>query len=166
MARTDAMVLGAGIVGVSVALHLVKRGMSVALVDRAGIGGQTSYGNAGVIEGNTVFPPAFPANLRALMRIAFKRGSDANYHLYFLPHVASWLFAFRAASRKDHLVETAHLIRPLFSRAVSEHEILMAEANATKYLRKTGWLKIYRSEKSFAALDEMQRNRNTDDSGA
>ena len=36
MARTDAMVLGAGIVGVSVALHLAKRGLSVALGDRAG----------------------------------------------------------------------------------------------------------------------------------
>lgn len=152
MARTDAMVLGAGIVGTSVALHLVKRGMSVALVDRAGVGGQTSYGNAGVIEGNTVFPPAFPANLRTLMRIALKRGGDANYHLSFLPHVASWLFAFRAASRRDHLAETAQLIRPLFSRAVPEHETLMTEANATKYLRKTGWLKIYRGEKSFAAL--------------
>ena len=28
----------------------------------------------------------------------------------------------------------------------------MAEAGATSYLRKTGWLKIYRGEKSFAAL--------------
>ena len=43
MARTDAIVLGAGIVGTSIALHLVKRGLSVALVDRAGIGEQTSY---------------------------------------------------------------------------------------------------------------------------
>jgi len=32
MTRTDAVVLGAGIVGTSVALHLVKRGLSVALV--------------------------------------------------------------------------------------------------------------------------------------
>ena len=62
MARTDAIVLGAGIVGTSIALHLAKRGMSVALVDRAGVGEQTSYGNAGIIEGNTVFPPAFPAD--------------------------------------------------------------------------------------------------------
>jgi len=31
MARTDAMVLGAGIVGTSIALHLVKRGLSVVL---------------------------------------------------------------------------------------------------------------------------------------
>ena len=62
MARTDAIVLGAGIVGTSIALHLAKRGMSVALVDRAGVGEQTSYGNAGIIEGNTIFPPAFPAD--------------------------------------------------------------------------------------------------------
>ena len=62
MARTDAMVLGAGIVGTSVALHLAKRGLSAALVDRAGIGEQTSYGNAGIIEGNTIFPPAFPSH--------------------------------------------------------------------------------------------------------
>ena len=81
MARTDAIVLGAGIVGVSVALHLAKRGLSVALIDRAGIGEQTSYGNAGIIEGNTVFPPAFPSDLRALARIVLKRAGDANYHL-------------------------------------------------------------------------------------
>ncbi|HEY2134906.1 MAG TPA: FAD-dependent oxidoreductase, partial [Xanthobacteraceae bacterium] len=34
MARTDALVLGAGIVGTTVALNLAKRGLSVALVDR------------------------------------------------------------------------------------------------------------------------------------
>jgi D-amino-acid dehydrogenase len=54
MARTDAIVLGAGIVGVSVALHLAKRGLAVALVDRGEPGQGTSYGNAGIIEGNTL----------------------------------------------------------------------------------------------------------------
>jgi D-amino-acid dehydrogenase len=146
------MVLGAGIVGTSVALHLAKRGLSVALVDRAGIGEQTSYGNAGIIEGNTIFPPAFPSHFDALLRIALKRASEANYHLSFLPHVLPWLWAFRAASRPDRLAETARLIRPLFSHAVAEHETLMAESGATHYLRKTGWLKVYRKESSFAAL--------------
>jgi D-amino-acid dehydrogenase len=152
MARTDAIVLGAGIVGASIALHLVKRGMSVALIDRAGVGEQTSYGNAGIIEGNTVFPPAFPADPGALLRIALKRAGEANYHLSFLPRVVPWLMAFRAASAPDRLAETARLIRPLFARAVAEHEALMAEADATRYLRKNGWLKVYRSERSFAAL--------------
>ena len=152
MARTDAMVLGAGIVGTSVALHLAKRGLSVALVDRAEIGEQTSYGNAGIIEGNTIFPPAFPSHFGALLRIAFKRASEANYHFSFLPHVLPWLLAFRAASRPDRLMDTARLIRPLFSHAVAEHEALMIESGAMHYLRKTGWLKVYRGEKSFAAL--------------
>jgi len=152
VARTDAMVLGAGIVGTSVALHLAKRGLSVALVDRAEIGEQTSYGNAGIIEGNTIFPPAFPSHFGVLLRIAFKRASEANYHFSFLPHVLPWLLAFRAASRPDRLIETARLIRPLFSHAVAEHEALMIESGAMHYLRKTGWLKVYRGEKSFAAL--------------
>ena len=38
MARTDAIVLGAGIVGTSIALHLAKRGLAVALVDKARAG--------------------------------------------------------------------------------------------------------------------------------
>src|SRR5262252_1745763 len=112
MARTDAMVLGAGIVGVSIALHLAKRGLSVALVDRAGIGEQTSYGNAGIIEGNTIFPPAFPSDPAALLRIAFKRASEANYHISFLPRIAPWLLPFRAASQPERIAETARLIRP------------------------------------------------------
>ncbi|MFZ2091853.1 MAG: FAD-dependent oxidoreductase [Pseudolabrys sp.] len=152
MARTDAMVLGAGIVGTSVALHLARRGLSVALVDRAGVGEQTSYGNAGVIEGNTIFPPAFPSDIGRLLRVALKRATEANYHLTFLPRIMPWLLAFRAASQPDRLAETAHLIRPLFSRAVAEHEVLMAEAGAMHYLRKTGWLKVYRDKKSFSAL--------------
>src|SRR6201993_4892928 len=91
MARTDVIVLGGGIVGTSVALHLAKRGLAVTLVDLRGPGEETSYGNAGVIEGNVLFPPAFPSGLRALLRIALKRAPEANYHPSFLPFAAPWL---------------------------------------------------------------------------
>ncbi len=152
MARADVIVLGAGIVGTSVAVHLAKRGLSVALVDRAGVGEGTSYGNAGVIEGNTIFPAAFPSDWATLLRVAFKRSPLANYHLTFLPRIAPWLLAFRAASQPARLVETAQLMRPLFARAVAEHDALAAESDATKYFRRTGWLKLYRSDRAFAAL--------------
>ena len=150
MARTDALVLGAGIVGTSIALHLAKRGLSVALVDRAGAGEGTSYGNTGIIEGNTILPHAFPSDFATLLRIAFKRAPEANYHLAFLPQVAPWLAAFHAWSRPARLVETAHTMRPFFARAVPEHEALIAEANAAQHVRKTGWLKLFRRDRSFA----------------
>jgi D-amino-acid dehydrogenase len=48
--KFDTIVLGAGIVGVSVAAHLQKRGRSVALVDLRQPGNETSFGNAGLIQ--------------------------------------------------------------------------------------------------------------------
>jgi len=152
VARTDIIVLGAGIVGTSIAVHLVKRGMAVALVDRQGAGEGTSYGNAGIIEGNTIFPAAFPSDLATLVRIALKRSPLANYHLSHLPRIASWIVAFRAASRPARLIETAQLMRPLFARAVAEHEALAAEAGASRHLSRNGWLKLYRTEEAFAGL--------------
>jgi len=145
-------VLGAGIVGTSIALHLAKRGLSVALIDRGAPGEGTSFGNAGIIEGNTVFPPAFPSNFGDIVRIALKQSPVVNYHLAHLPWVASWLLAFRAASRPGRLIETAQLMRPLFAHAVSEHEVLVAEAGAQRYLNRHGWLKLYRTEAAFATL--------------
>src|SRR5262245_11510709 len=135
MARLDVMVLGAGLVGTSVALRVAQRGLGVALVDRRGVGEETSYGHGGGIEGNTIFPPAFPSDPIALLRIALKRAPEANYHVSYLPQLAPWLIAFRAASRPERLIETARLMRPLFACALPEHEVLLEEAGATRYLR-------------------------------
>jgi D-lysine oxidase len=151
VARTDVIVLGAGIVGTSIAVHLAKRGLAVALVDRGSPGEGTSYGNAGVIEGNTIFPPAFPRDWAERLRIVLKRSPQANYHLSFLPKIAPWLMAFYAASRPSRLAETARLMRPLMARAVAEHKVLSKEAGAERYFRRNGWLKLYRSDRAFAA---------------
>ena len=176
MARTDAIVLGAGIVGASAALHLAKRGLSVALVDRRGPGEETSYGNTGIIEGNTLFPHAFPHGFGALLRIALKQAPEANYHLSALPQLAPWLWAYRNNTRGANSKSFAEDMRPLYSRALSEHESLMAEAGATRYLRKSGWLKLYRSDVTFAAtkrerdyaagLGLIQRTLNIDEARA
>jgi D-amino-acid dehydrogenase len=152
VARTDVIVLGAGIVGTSIATCLAKKGLAVALIDRGGPGEATSYGNSGIIEGNTIFPAAFPSDWGELLRVALKRSPLANYHLAFLPQVAPWLLAFRAASQPERLIETAQLMRPLMAQAVAEHETLAAEAGAARYLRRTGWLKLYRTDKSFAGV--------------
>jgi D-amino-acid dehydrogenase len=150
MARTDAVVLGAGIVGVSIALHLAKRGLAVALVDRAAPGQGTSYGNAGVIEGNTLLPHPFPDRRGAVLRVMFKRATDANYHLSFLPRVAPWLLNYRANSAIERRIRFANVMRPLFAAALPEHEALMQESSATQYLRKQGWMKVYRTPGAFA----------------
>src|SRR5262245_7010990 len=151
MARTDAMVLGAGIVGTSIALHLARRGVHAALVDRRAPGEETSYGNTGVI-GSALYPASFPRELTRVLRVALRRAPEANYHWRALPRLLPWLFAFRAASSPRRRAETARLMHPLMSRAVGEHEALLTESGATRYLRKTGLLTLYRTRGSLPEL--------------
>jgi D-amino-acid dehydrogenase len=86
-----------------------------------------------------------------LLRIALKQAPEANYHLSFLPQVASWLLAYRSNTGPEGSLAFAEAMRPLFSRAVSEHETLMTEAGGTRYLRKDGWIKLYRTDADFEA---------------
>ena len=78
---TDAIVLGAGIVGVSTAIHLQKRGRSVLLVDRREPGRETSYGNAGIIQAEGVRPRGFPRDFAAIWKAARNAGIDSRYRL-------------------------------------------------------------------------------------
>jgi D-amino-acid dehydrogenase len=148
--RTDAIVLGAGMVGVSAALHLQKRGRSVVLIDNHDAAGEeTSYGNAGIIERSTIFPRAFPREVRALVRYALNRSAESYYHLSSLPDFLPWLAKYYRASEPHRWEATARAALPLVEHCLSEHESLMHEAGALHLLRKTGWLKGYRSAQTF-----------------
>jgi D-amino-acid dehydrogenase len=153
--RSDALVLGAGIVGTSVALHLAKRGLSVTLVDKRGPGEETSYGNTGVIVGASVFPTGFPRSLPKLIQIALKRAPEANYHMRDLLRIAPWLLSYYGFSTEEKLKESAVRIRPLMSRSVAEHKALLEESGAMKYLRENGWITLYRSDAVFGAMQSQ-----------
>lgn len=151
MARCDVVVLGAGIVGVSVALHLRAQGLSVVLMDHGPPGEGTSFGNAGVIEGSALFPVAFPQDPFTLLRHALKQAPESNFHLSDLPGLAPWLWSYLQHSSPQALAATARDLRPLLNRARAEHHALAEPAGAMGLLTPTGWMKLYRSEAGFAA---------------
>ncbi len=74
-----ALVLGAGMAGVGIALQLQRRGWSVTLVDRKPPGLETSYGNAGIIQAEAVEPYPMPRDLAAMAAIALGRTNDVHY---------------------------------------------------------------------------------------
>ena len=97
--KTDVLVLGAGIVGVSAALHLQKRGRTVVLIDRhERAGEETSYGNAGLIECASVFPYTFPREFGQVLRYALNRSTEAHYQLAGIPEFLPWLIRYFRAS--------------------------------------------------------------------
>lgn len=158
--RADVVILGAGIVGVSIALHLQARGRTVALVDRRDAGEETSYGNAGLIERASIVPYAFPRDPAKLVRYGLNRSTEAHYHLAYLPSIAPWLARYWRSSSRRGLAEATRAMLPLIELCVVEHEKLMHEAGLAPLLRKTGWIKGFRSRRTFdRALAEAQATR-------
>jgi D-amino-acid dehydrogenase len=151
--RTDVIVLGAGAVGVATALHLQARGRDVVIVDRHEVpAGETSYGNAGIVEGSAFEPPTFPRDLAALALYARNATSEANYHPSALPRLAPWLWAYFRESAPDRAARATRALTPLVKAAVAEHDALAAQAGAERLIRRTGWIKLYRTPESWAAI--------------
>ena len=151
--KSDVIVLGAGMVGISAALHLLKRGRSVVLLDRRGPAEETSYGNAGLIQREGVVPYMFPRDFSLLLTYARNNSTDASYHLSALPQIAPWMFRYWLASTPEGKAASARAMLPLVERCIVEHEEFMGEAGILGMVRRTGYLKVFRSsEKLEAAL--------------
>ncbi|TSJ61568.1 FAD-binding oxidoreductase [Starkeya sp. 3C] len=144
--KTDTIVLGAGIVGTSIALNLAMRGRSVVLVDRRGPGEETSYGNAGLVERASIYPVAFPRRISALADVALGRNPAAHYHWNALPGLVPWLFAYWRASAPARILDYARTIETLLAHSLAEHERLAGASGAGHFFREGGWLKLYRTE--------------------
>ena len=159
--KADVLVLGAGMVGVSAALHLQARGRNVVLLDKHDRAGQeTSYGNAGLIECASVFPYMFPRDFRQILKYALNRSADAHYHLDALPGFLPWMMRYFLNSSPAGALRSATAALPLIQRSLQEHEALIAEAGVPELLRRTGWIKLFRSGATMEkSLGELERDR-------
>ncbi|KAA1004227.1 FAD-binding oxidoreductase [Paraburkholderia panacisoli] len=143
--KFDTVVLGAGIVGVCVAVHLQKRGRQVALVDRKLPGNETSFGNAGLIQREGVYPYAFPRDFGTLLRYARNQSPDVRYHADAMLKTAPFLWQYWRNSHPAKHAEIAKSYSTLIEHCVSEHRALADAAGARALLRPIGWIKVFRS---------------------
>lgn len=151
MNNCDVLVLGAGMAGVSAALALQARGRDVVLVDRRGAAEETSHGNAGIIQREAVVPYAFPRDWRVVLDYALNRRTESHLHHRDLLGLAPWLWTHFRSSAPERVEATAHAARPLVERCIDEHEALMQPAGIAGVMRRTGYLRVYRSAERLDA---------------
>ena len=145
----NATVLGAGIVGVSCALHLQKRGWTVTLIDRKSPGNETSYGNAGVIAQSALVPTNMPSLWCNLY--AYARGSSPSvkYDLDHLAKNSGWMVRYLAGATPRRAAKRAAAFAPIVRASIEDHKALIQEAGVAHRLRDTGWFKLYRTQRGF-----------------
>jgi D-amino-acid dehydrogenase len=148
------IVLGAGIVGVSTALHLQERGMTVCLLDRDEPGNGTSHGNAGLIERSSVVPYAFPRDVMRLLRYGLNQQPDVRYNPLYVPRIAKWLLNYWQHSAPGPLQVATDAMLPLVERSVSEHDRLIAQAGLEHLIEQRGWIDLYRDADALEAAQK------------
>ena len=96
--------------------------------------------------------------MRDLIEYAFNQRTDAHYHFTALASVAPWLFRYWWNSEPKRYERAIAGARPLIENCLSEHEPLIAAAGAESLIRRTGWIRAYRSEKKAeASLRDAER---------
>ncbi|UVO35779.1 FAD-binding oxidoreductase [Bradyrhizobium arachidis] len=147
----DALVVGAGIVGVTAALARQRRGLKVMLLDQQSVVQGCSLGNAGVIA-----PGAFP--LSAQHRIAdlpatfLKTKSPAALHWASAPRLLWWGMQYAMATRPDKVHHNTNLLHELCRDMLGSYELLLG--SDLPPINRCGYMAIHLSS---AELGEATR---------
>ena len=153
--KTDVVVLGAGIVGVSAAYAARQLGLSVVLVDRREPGSETSYGNAGIISSGSISPLNNPSLWRALPKYLGNRHAALRWNPAWVLRNIDWVFRFLADATPSRIMPRATALHGLIGASLKLHRDWIVKAGAANRIRETGWLKAWRSDAVEAAKLEQ-----------
>lgn len=145
-------IIGAGIVGTATALALAVDGHQVTVFDPDAPGAGTSSGNAGGIVTGAVTPTATPDVLRSLPGYVFDRNSQAVLRWRHAPRALPWLMRFIRAGMPAEVDRIAAALHPIVSRALVAHRTLAALSGSEARITDEGWLKVFASDREFAAI--------------
>ncbi len=151
--RARVTVVGAGIVGLCCAFHLLRSGYQVTIFDRDPDGDRTSHGNAGAVAVAEILPLPAPGIALKVPGFLFDPLGPLSIRLRYLPWLWPYLSRFLAAANaKDFEAGTAAMAA-LLSTAMDDHEALLQTIGMSSLLNRTGGLFVYRSEAARAAED-------------
>ncbi|ARE85219.1 D-amino acid dehydrogenase 1 [Roseovarius mucosus] len=151
MARSDIIVIGAGIIGVTSALALQREGHRVRILDRKGVAAETSRGNAGAFAYTDIEPLATPGILRKAPKwLLDPLGPLSIPPAYALP-LMPWMLRFWRASWQDRYAAAVAAQASLMHHSRAALERLIANVDGEPLMRREGQLQVYEGEAAYRA---------------
>lgn len=149
--RDEIVVVGAGVIGISTALELARRGRTVRVIDREGVAAGASRGNAGAFAFSDIEPLATPGIIRKAPGWLFDPLGPLAIPPSYALGIAPWLWRFWKASRpKRHEAGAAAQAR-LMALSRQAFERLVARFDGERLLQRDGALELYEGRGAFEA---------------
>ena len=151
----DIAVIGAGIVGVACALQLARQGQRVLLVDRQAPGLGASFGNAGHLATEQVFPIADLSILKRLPRMLLDPMGPLRLDWHYLPRAMPWFIRLLLNLRPSPFRRSVAGIRALNEASLGAWRRLLGGIGRSDMLREDGSLLVFEKPQSRPAIDAL-----------
>ena len=122
----SAIVVGAGIVGLSTAWFLQQRGVSVTVVDRTGVAAGASWGNAGWIAPALSIPLNDPRTLRYALRSVPNRAAPVRISPSIDPVLWRFLMRFALNCRESSFIRAVRANLTLNQECMAAYDVLVS----------------------------------------
>ena len=156
----DVVVVGAGLVGVACALRLARDGREVLLLDAQAPGLGASFGNAGHVATEQIFPLARAEVIRASWRYLLAADSPLRLRAAYLLPILPWLARFVWAARPAGFARAVAALVALQKTSLADLSELLAHAGIGKLLHADGYLRVWESPAGErAAMGQAARLR-------
>lgn len=150
----DVLVIGAGVIGLACAFHLVQAGKRVLLLDRDQPRLAASFGNAGHIATEQIFPLASPEVMRDIFRYVFDSESPLRIRPAYLRSILPWLLRFAWSSRQGAFDRGVTALSSLQYTAMADMANLLREAKALHLLKTAGHLVLVENAASVSGAQK------------
>lgn len=149
---THTIIIGAGVIGVSAAYELARRGHRATVLDKGSVACGASFGNAGIIAvGHAPLPrPGLAWNAIKWM---LKRTSPLHIHPRLDPSLIAWLWRFWRSCSDAHVASLMPSLSELGWISMERFQQLVETEQLDCDFAHDGWMEVFGSEMQ---LREMQ----------
>lgn len=152
----DIAVVGAGIIGVACALQLARQGLRVVVIDQQEPGQGASFGNAGHLATEQVFPIADLSILKRLPAMLMDPMGPLRLDWKYMPRALPWFTRLLLNLRPAPFQRTVAGIRALNESSLQAWHRLLDGIDCPGLMREDGSLLVYERPESRPALEALQ----------
>lgn len=149
MANRQVVIVGAGIVGLSIAYSLLKEGAQVTVIDRSPTGDKASFGNAGAIAVTEVIPAAKPGIWRRVPRWLLDPLGPLSVRPLHACRLVPWLVRFAKSGRPAEVARISKALAAINGRVYNDLLPMLDSVGMRDALRPKGALSVYSTESGF-----------------
>jgi D-amino-acid dehydrogenase len=152
----DIAVVGAGIIGVACALRLARQGLRVVVIDQQQPGHGASFGNAGHLATEQVFPIADASILKRLPAMLMDPMGPLRLDWKYLPRALPWFTRLLLNLRPAPFQNTVAGLRALNESSLEAWQRLLADIQRPDLLKIDGSLLVFERPESRQAIQALQ----------